>query len=108
MENEFNPRSMSFWMPTRTSNPVPVAGAIETCWQNYTDGHFTPNELLAITLGLDDLSKPASLETVYPKFDLGHDEVEWLGAIHLVYATIDAGGKQTCRITAFPYLWPKE
>jgi hypothetical protein len=74
---ETDPRKMKFWIPPQIGEvyaypgPLPIYKEIETC------------------------------RTVYPKYDLGHDEVEYRGTVQLVYATIDVGPSQTCRLTPF-------
>lgn len=60
-------------------------------------------------LAVDD-SGSAPCLTTFPQFDIGHEEIVNIGGPfngipHLVYATIDKGGRQSCRATAFPAWW---
>lgn len=89
-------------MARQILNVPPVAEEIETC-------RFKDMADACDRLGVDD-SGNEPLLTTFPQFDIGHEEVVNIGGPfngipHLVYATIDRAGRQSCRATVFPAWW---
>lgn len=89
-------------MTRRILNVPPADGKVETCREPKLP-QFVDMADACRFLGVDDSLDAFSPKFLPPEYDLGHDEIWYYGLPHLVYATIDHGEKQTCRLTGETY-----